>query len=92
MGPVSASIAPDDIVRTSAEAETNSRPPLLVLEPLTRFLDEHALGAGADARAAAYVEAGLPDGRTMFGVGMDRDIVNASLRAVTSIAGRARHA
>jgi 2-isopropylmalate synthase len=53
---------------------------------------EHALGAGADARAAAYVEAGLPDGRTMFGVGMDRDIVNASLRAVTSIAGRARHA
>jgi 2-isopropylmalate synthase len=53
---------------------------------------EHALGAGADARAAAYVEAGLPDGRTFFGVGIDRDIVSASLRAVTSIAGRARHA
>jgi 2-isopropylmalate synthase len=52
---------------------------------------EHALGAGSDARAAAYVEAGLPDGRTIFGVGMDRDIVSASLRAVTSIAGRARH-
>jgi aminoglycoside phosphotransferase (APT) family kinase protein len=43
---VSASIAPDDIVRTSAEAQSNSRPPLLVLEPLTRFLDEHDLGAG----------------------------------------------
>jgi 2-isopropylmalate synthase len=53
---------------------------------------EHALGAGSDAQAAAYVEAGLPDGRTIFGVGMDRDIVRASLRAVTSIAGRARHA
>src|SRR5438477_7859659 len=53
---------------------------------------EHALGAGSDAQAAAYVEAGLPDGRTMFGVGIDRDIVRASLRAVTSIAGRARHA
>jgi 2-isopropylmalate synthase len=52
---------------------------------------EHALGAGSDARAAAYVEAGLPDGRTIFGVGMDRDIVSASLRSVTSIAGRARH-
>jgi 2-isopropylmalate synthase len=53
---------------------------------------EHALGAGSDAQAAAYVEAGLPDGRTIFGVGIDRDIVRASLRAVTSIAGRARHA
>ena len=53
---------------------------------------EHALGAGADAQAAAYVEAGLSDGRTIFGVGIDRDIVRASLRAVTSIAGRARHA
>jgi 2-isopropylmalate synthase len=53
---------------------------------------EHALGAGADAQAAAYVEAGLPDGGTIFGVGIDRDIVRASLRAVTSIAGRVRHA
>jgi 2-isopropylmalate synthase len=53
---------------------------------------EHALGAGSDAQAAAYVEAGLPDGRAIFGVGIDRDIVRASLRAVTSIAGRARHA
>jgi 2-isopropylmalate synthase len=52
---------------------------------------EHALGAGADAQAAAYVEAGLPDGKTIFGVGIDRDIVSASLRAVTSIAGRARN-
>jgi 2-isopropylmalate synthase len=53
---------------------------------------EHALGVGSDAQAAAYVEAGLPDGRTIFGVGIDRDIVRASLRAVTSIVGRARHA
>jgi 2-isopropylmalate synthase len=51
---------------------------------------EHALGAGSDAQAAAYVEAGLPDGRTIFGVGIDRDIVKASLRAVISVAGRAR--
>src|SRR5882757_5380925 len=43
---------------------------------------EHALGAGSDAQAAAYVEAGLPDGKTIFGAGIDRDIVRASLRAV----------
>jgi aminoglycoside phosphotransferase (APT) family kinase protein len=43
---VSATIAPDDIVRTSEEAQRNSRPPLLVLEPLTAFLDEHGLGEG----------------------------------------------
>jgi aminoglycoside phosphotransferase (APT) family kinase protein len=39
-------IAPDDIVRTHAEASANARPPLLVLEPLRRFLDEHGLGEG----------------------------------------------
>jgi aminoglycoside phosphotransferase (APT) family kinase protein len=44
---VSAPIAPDDIVRTAADAEANSRPPLLVLEPLEAFLDEHGLGSGA---------------------------------------------
>jgi 2-isopropylmalate synthase len=53
---------------------------------------EHSLGAGSDAQAVAYVEAGLPNSRTIFGVGMDRNIVSASLRALTSIAGRARHA
>jgi 2-isopropylmalate synthase len=51
---------------------------------------EHALGAGSDAQAAAYIEAGLPNGRRIFGVGIDRNIVSASLRAVTSIVGRAR--
>src|SRR5215471_8427060 len=44
---MSASIASDDIVRSVADALANSRPPLLVLEPLERFLDEHGLGAGA---------------------------------------------
>jgi aminoglycoside phosphotransferase (APT) family kinase protein len=44
---VSAPIAPDDIVQTPAEAEGNSRAPLLVLDPLRAFLDAHGLGAGA---------------------------------------------
>ena len=38
--------APDDIVATHAEAERNGRVPLLVLEPLAAFLDEHGLGTG----------------------------------------------
>ncbi len=45
-GSMSTPIAPDDIVQTPAEGEANSRPPLLVLEPLRAFLDEHGLGAG----------------------------------------------
>ncbi len=43
---VSAPIAPDDIVQTPADGEANSRPPLLVLEPLQAFLDEHGIGEG----------------------------------------------
>jgi aminoglycoside phosphotransferase (APT) family kinase protein len=39
-------IAPDDIVRTAEEGEANEREPLLVLEPLREFLDEHGLGSG----------------------------------------------
>jgi aminoglycoside phosphotransferase (APT) family kinase protein len=43
---VSAPPAPDDIVSTHADAQANSRPPLLVLEPLRQFMDEHGLGGG----------------------------------------------
>jgi aminoglycoside phosphotransferase (APT) family kinase protein len=44
-------IAPDDIVRTLDEVPDGAREPLLVLDPLLRFLDAHGLGAGdADPR------------------------------------------
>src|SRR5437660_10148210 len=43
---VTISVAPDDIVDTAEQAERNSRAPLLVLEPLANFLDEHGIGAG----------------------------------------------
>jgi aminoglycoside phosphotransferase (APT) family kinase protein len=43
---MSMTIAPDDIVRTHADAAANARPPLLVLEPLREFLDERGLGEG----------------------------------------------
>jgi 2-isopropylmalate synthase len=48
---------------------------------------EHALGEGADARAAAYVEAKV-NGKTRWGVGVDANIVTASLRAVVSAVNR----
>ena len=54
------------------------------LEVLDYF--EHALGKGADARAAAYLECALPDGRTVWGVGIDEDVATASVRAILSAA------
>ena len=49
---------------------------------------EHALGEGADARAVAYVETKTPGGKTRWGVGLDANIVTASLRAVVSAVNR----
>ena len=40
-------LAPDDIVRTPAEAAANSREPLLVMEPLLAFLRQNGLEAPA---------------------------------------------
>jgi 2-isopropylmalate synthase len=56
-----------------------------------RVLDyaEHALSAGSDAQAAAYVECEI-DGQTLWGVGIDANTVTASLRAVLSALNRAR--
>ena len=48
---------------------------------------EHALGEGADASAVAYVEA-RGGGKTRWGVGVDANIVTASLRAVVSAVNR----
>ena len=55
-----------------------------------RVLDyhEHALSAGGDARAAAYLECAV-DGRVLWGVGIDANIVTASLKAIVSAVNRA---
>ena len=55
------------------------------------FVDyrEHAMGHGANAAAVAYVELRLGDGSTLFGVGIDKNIVVASLKAVVSGVNRA---
>jgi 2-isopropylmalate synthase len=49
---------------------------------------EHAMSAGDDAQAAAYVEASV-GGRTVWGVGIAPSITTASLRAVVSAVNRA---
>jgi len=54
-----------------------------------RVLDyaEHAMSSGGDAEAAAYVEAEV-NGAVLWGVGTDRNIVTASLRAVAAAVNR----
>ena len=54
-----------------------------------RVLDyaEHALSAGGDATAAAYVECAVGD-QVLWGVGLDANIVTASLKAVLSAVNR----
>jgi 2-isopropylmalate synthase len=54
-----------------------------------RVLDyaEHAMSAGGDAKAAAYLECDI-DGRVLWGVGVDANILTASLKAVVSALNR----
>jgi 2-isopropylmalate synthase len=58
--------------------------------PDVRVLDyaEHALSAGGDARAAAYVECAVGE-RVLWGVGVDPSIVTASIKAIVSAVNRA---
>jgi len=49
---------------------------------------EHAMSAGGDAMAAAYVELNV-NGQRLWGVGIDADISTASLKAIASSVNRA---
>jgi 2-isopropylmalate synthase len=51
---------------------------------------EHAVGAGSDAVACAYVETQSGGGEVRWGIGMHESIETASLRAVVSAANRQR--
>jgi 2-isopropylmalate synthase len=73
-GPIAAFV---DALRRSCNLE------LIVLD-----YHEEAVSAGADAQAAAYVQIRGDDASTLYGVGMDNDIVTASLKAVASAATR----
>lgn len=56
-----------------------------------RILDyvEHAMSAGRDASAAAYVEA-VVDGEVLWGVGIDPSTIRAAYKAVISAINRAQ--
>ncbi len=49
---------------------------------------EHAIGAGEDATAVAYVQLRVGADRTIYGAGRDANIVTATLRALTSAINR----
>jgi 2-isopropylmalate synthase len=51
-----------------------------------RLLDyhEHSVGAGTNATAITYIEMRVNDGASLHGVGMDSNIVTASLKAILS--------
>jgi 2-isopropylmalate synthase len=50
---------------------------------------EHSIGAGAGAAAVTYIEMKVGEGKPLFGVGRDANIVTASLKAILSGANRA---
>jgi 2-isopropylmalate synthase len=50
---------------------------------------EHAIGAGSNARAAAYIELRLDGQRPLHGLGIDENLTTASIRALFSALNRA---
>src|SRR5262249_52955021 len=61
----------------------------LGLDLRVRDYHEHALGRGAQAEAVAYVEVRRGGGPSVHGVGIDANLVAASLRAVVAATNRA---
>ncbi|MEO4047586.1 2-isopropylmalate synthase [Pseudomonas sp. CAU 1711] len=50
---------------------------------------EHAIGAGTNAQAAAYIEVRLNGGRPLHGIGVDENLTTATFRALFSALNRA---
>lgn len=50
---------------------------------------EHSIGAGANAKAASYIEVRLEGQRPLHGIGIDENITTASFRALLSALNRA---
>lgn len=50
---------------------------------------EHAISAGANAKAVAYIEIRLDGGRPLHGIGIDENLTTASFRALFSALNRA---
>ncbi len=87
----------DNGVETEIEGHGNG-PIDAFVDALKRYLGiafevldyhEHATGSGADATAVAYVQVQPQGQNPLYGVGMDPNIVTASLRAIVSAMNRA---
>ncbi len=50
--------------------------------------NEHAIGAGTNAKAAAYIELRVNGERAVHGVGIDENITTASFKALFSALNR----
>ncbi len=85
-GPIAAFV---DAVNQMLEELRSTGDPRFANVVDVRVLDyaEHALSSGGDAIAAAYVECAVGD-QVLWGVGMDPNIVTASLKAVVSAINR----
>lgn len=53
---------------------------------------EHAVSAGADSKALSYIQIKAPDGRMIFGAGMDGNISLASIKGIICAINRAQNA
>jgi 2-isopropylmalate synthase len=85
-GPIAAFV---DALNSLADDERAKGNPMFDDRSDIRVLDyhEHALSSGGDAIAAAYVECAVGD-QILWGVGLDANIVTASLKAVVSAVNR----
>ena len=86
-GPIAAFVTALNQLTEDEQAKGN---PMFEDRSDIRVLDyhEHALSSGGDAIAAAYVECAVGD-QLLWGVGLDANIVTASLKAVISAVNRA---
>jgi 2-isopropylmalate synthase len=72
------------------DALVNGLREALGIEITVEDYHEHALTSGAEASAAAYVQAVGPGGLKLWGVGIHSSILDATLAAVISAANRLR--
>ena len=86
-GPIAAFVSALNALVADEQAQGN---PVYAERGDVRVLDyaEHALSEGGDAIAAAYVECAVGE-KIVWGVGLDANIVTASLKAVISAVNRA---
>lgn len=57
-----------------------------------QFIDykEHAISAGSDSKAVAYIQLRTQDGHDVFGVGIDHNISMASIKGILCAINRCR--